>query len=179
MVCVAASMTRRAPAPRAAAKTSRSCCAQSTPLASGHPGSVAMWRSCAGSMTSTVPKAVCAMKTWPVARSTSPWSKSVTSDGAICVYPHSDSPTIPLPQIHTPGLWRGALGPVKRRAQPLGEVGRVAGGEEVHVEEPGILHKVVVVQRGDIDVAAPKGLGNRVHFVGHQHKVAGDRRLAT
>src|SRR2546422_2067605 len=70
-----------------------------------------------------------------------------------------------------------AVGLVERRLQSPGELDRVVGGPEVHVEEPRRVLQSVVVERRDVDAMLPQGPGDGIHFLVDEYEIAGDRGL--
>jgi hypothetical protein len=66
----------------------------------------------------------------------------------------------------------------QRCLQSFGELPGVVIGPEVHEVEVRLVVEHVVVDRRDFDPVLAQCLQHRVHLLGDQHEVAGDRRLA-
>src|SRR5260221_14338332 len=66
----------------------------------------------------------------------------------------------------------------QRRLQPAGELLRIVVRPEVHEEEARLLFQHVAVQCGDFDAVFAQGFEDRVHFLGDQDEITGNRRLA-
>src|SRR5262249_15995360 len=73
---------------------------------------------------------------------------------------------------------RYALRCSERRFQALGQLHRIVGSPEVHIEETGRVLEAVIVNRRDVDAVLPEGLRDGIDFAIHEDEVAGDGRLA-